>query len=194
MKRILAAAALIVSASLSPAIAAEQGSGVSPRLTTVPQPIAFDRGEGRVLLTMIGDWIAHNFDRPAPSVLPRVAFVPAGEMAALRFRLAGLSAHAGDQPVAVRTEHVAALYDRRNATIYLPEGWAASNPGEVSVLVHEMAHHLDELAAADDSHPADGEQFAYTVQDRWLWLFGEDLESAFGIDLFSMLMHSAWTY
>ena len=68
---------------------------------------------------------------------------------------------------------VVADYDDADRTIYLAEGWTGCTPAELSVLVHEMALPLQ--SAADM-------RFAGRAEEAWLRLFGQNLESAFGID------------
>ena len=55
-------------------------------------------------------------------------------------------------------------------------------PAELSVLVHEMVHHLQAASDMRFACPAEREVLAYRAQGAWLGLFGESLESAFGID------------
>ena len=38
-----------------------------------------------------------------------------------------------------------AIYDDATQTIYLPEGWQGVKPAKLSILVHEMVHHMQSL-------------------------------------------------
>ena len=51
----------------------------------------------------------------------------------------------------------------------------------VSVLVHELVHHLQEASGQRPACPAERERDAYALQERWLRRFGGSLERDFGI-------------
>ena len=63
-------------------------------------------------------------------------------------------------------------------------------PAEVSVLVHEMVHHLQTLARLKFACPQEREQIAFRAQQRWLGAFDTDLEREFELDPFSLLVNS----
>ena len=79
-----------------------------------------------------------------------------------------------------------AIYDDANRTIYLPLTWRGGTAAELSVLVHEMVHHLQNVGGIRYECPAAREELAYRAQDKWLGLFGQDLERAFEIDKFTL--------
>jgi len=79
-------------------------------------------------------------------------------------------------------------------TIYLPDEWTGSTPAELSVLVHEMVHHLQNLAGLKYECPQAREKLAYTAQERWLGLFGHDLAQDFELDGFSLLAKTKCFY
>jgi hypothetical protein len=81
-----------------------------------------------------------------------------------------------------------ALYDDAARTIYLAEGWTGDSERERSVLVHEMAHHLQNLAGRTFGCAAEREAEAYALQDRWLARSGSSLEAAFEIDALTLLV------
>ena len=66
--------------------------------------------------------------------------------------------------------------------IYVMQGWTGTTPAELSMLVHEMVHHLQSSADMRFACPGNVKVMAYSAQDAWLNLFGESLEGAFGID------------
>src|SRR5262245_34561878 len=68
-------------------------------------------------------------------------------------------------------------------TIYLPEGWTGDTPAELSVLVHEVVHHFQNVLRLKYECPQEREKLAYIAQDRWLALFGHSLESDFHMDV-----------
>ena len=87
-----------------------------------------------------------------------------------------------------------AVYDDQGRTIYLSEHWTGRTPAELSVLVHEMVHHLQSASGEVFACPAEREVMAYRAQDAWLGLFGDSLESAFGIDEATLLVSTVCTH
>ena len=68
-----------------------------------------------------------------------------------------------------------AVYDDETKTIYLPKKWAGTTPAEISILVHEMVHHLQGMAKTRYECPQAREQLAYAAQEMWLGLFGRSI-------------------
>jgi hypothetical protein len=73
----------------------------------------------------------------------------------------------------------------------LPEGWTGKTPAELSVLVHEMVHHLQNVSGQKFECPAAREKPAYLAQDKWLKQFDQTLEQDFEVDLFTIVVKSA---
>jgi hypothetical protein len=82
---------------------------------------------------------------------------------------------------------VVSLYDRKSSTIYLPVGWQGHSPAELSMLVHEMVHYLQDRAGKTFACPQQQEDEALTIQELWLVAHGTNLEKEFGIDPFTRL-------
>jgi hypothetical protein len=87
-----------------------------------------------------------------------------------------------------------ALYDDVSRTIFLPDGWTGRTQAELSVLVHEMVHHLQKEARLTYPCPAASEKLAYEAQQKWLGLFGLDLANEFEIDPFTLLATTACAF
>ena len=87
-----------------------------------------------------------------------------------------------------------AVYSDSARTIYLAENWTGGTPAELSVLVHEMVHHLQNLAGLKYECAQAREKLAYTAQERWLALFGHDLAQDFVLDGFSLLAKTKCFY
>ena len=145
-----------------------------------------------VLLTAIALWISANFDLPANVPLPNVRLVSAQEITFLRY---GAFTSAQQREVANQEEQTSgvsnrrqavAVYDDLNETIFLPENWKGDTPAELSVLVHEMVHHLQKENHLRYECQGAREELAYKVQEKWLSLFGRDLASEFQIDPFTL--------
>jgi len=149
------------------------------------------------LLTAIVLWLSTNFGLPPFHDHPRVEFVPAPQIAAIRSK--GLD---GKRPVQsgtvvgqpVQIAQVISVYDDSTKTIYLPDGWTSSQPADLSVLVHEMVHHLQNIAGLKFACPQEREQLAYRAQERWLGLFGHDLVHDFELDAFTLLVKTKCFY
>lgn len=150
----------------------------------------------QVLLTVLIAWLTANIDLPAAPELPRVEFVSAARMAEVRYsRLAANSpdrfaAEAGRSAQAEIGHDVHAIYDDLSRTIFLPNGWTAASPADVSVLVHELVHHLQNVGNLKYDCPQAREAPAYRAQSRWLEFFGKTLEEEFEIDAMTVLVRS----
>ena len=145
------------------------------------------------LLTAIVMWLSTNFDLPPAYDPPRVEFVHATKIAALRYE--GLLpdrrpeiAPINDQASPPAQREVVAVYHYATRTIYLPDGWTGRTPAELSVLVHEVVHHLQSLAGIKYECPQAREKLAYAAQEKWLGLFGRDLARDFEVDPFTLLV------
>ena len=83
---------------------------------------------------------------------------------------------------------VVSVYDTLQGVILLPDGWTGRTPAGLSVLVHEMVHHLQTVAELRYACPAEREKLAYEAQERWLEQFHTSLEREFGIDKLTLLV------
>jgi hypothetical protein len=148
------------------------------------------------LLTVIVTWLSISFGLPATYDHPQVEIVPALKMAAVRYsrlRAIGtdrLTAEAGRTAPPEVGMDVHAVYDDKSRTIYLHEGWSDKSPADVSVLVHELVHHLQNVAGSRYSCPQEREKAAYAAQARWLELFGRTLADAFELDPMTVLVRT----
>jgi hypothetical protein len=87
-------------------------------------------------------------------------------------------------------QDVNAIYDDHTRTIYLLEHWSSARPADVSVLVHEMVHHLQNLAGEEFMCPQEREKDAYKAQRTWLSLFNRTLEQEFNVDPMTVLVRT----
>jgi hypothetical protein len=145
------------------------------------------------LLTAIVVWLSANYDLPASFEHPRVEFASAKDMSS-RFYESTARQH---QPGLVLNQpeiDVVSLYNSETKTIYLLDGWKGKTPGELSMLVHEMVHHLQNVGQLKFACPQEREKLAYKAQDGWLGLFGRDLAQEFQIDPFSLLVKTNCFY
>ena len=147
------------------------------------------------LLDMLTSWLAANFGLPTAGERPRVELAPRIRLAALRYR--GLVSDrpgqvpSGDKAGPLGDLHaVHAVYNDERRTIYLPEDWEGETPAEVSVLLHELVHHLQNVTGLKFSCPQERERLAYDAQARWLAMFGRTLDAELGIDAFDALIRT----
>jgi hypothetical protein len=150
------------------------------------------------LLTAIVLWLSLNFELPAHYEHPRIEHVPASEITYMRYRaftperrreVAAALAQSGSKP-----RQAVAIYDDERRTIYLDETWAGQTPADLSVLVHEMVHHLQGTAQMKYACPAEREQLAYIAQEKWLSLFGKNLADEFELDGFTLKISTSCGY
>jgi hypothetical protein len=132
------------------------------------------------LLSVIAVWLSVSFGLPDVEDHPRIRTLPPQILSEIRY---------GPIELARRRE-VLAIYDERKQTILLSHGWMSHNPADVSILVHEMVHHLQSRAGLTYPCQAAREQLAYQAQARWLDLFGLTLEGEFSIDAMTLKVAS----
>ena len=147
-------------------------------------------------LDEIAKWLSANFELPYSSEPPRLERVSQLRLYQLRSK-----AFLPLQSQAIGGEHstpppqfqreVVAVYDDANRTVYLPESWTGTSIAEQSVLVHEMVHHLQNLAGLKFACAGEREKPAYLAQDQWLRSQGRELEKEFDVDLFTVVALSA---
>ena len=148
------------------------------------------------LLTTIVLWLAINFSLTASNEHPRVEFVPPAKMAEVRYsRLAAVrtdrfASEAGRSAPPEVGQDVYAIYDDLSRTVYLLEHWNITSPADVSVLVHEMVHHLQNVAGEKFLCPQEREKDAYKAQRAWLALFDRTIEQEFEIDPLTVLVRT----
>lgn len=139
------------------------------------------------LLTVITTWLSINYGLPDVQDHPQVRFVDPPQMYEVHI------SHLPDEEIArLRSTgevggDLIAVYDDRSRTIYLPADWSASSPADVSVLVHEMVHHLQRFDERTFACAQAREKPAYEAQADWLQLIGTSLEQEFELDPMSLL-------
>lgn len=154
----------------------------------------------QTLLAVIVTWLSINFGLPATDELPRVEFASPAQMAAVRdSRMTvpppGRTAAESGRPVPPETGgDVLAIYDDATRTIYLPRNWTGATPADSALLVHEMVHHLQNVAGTKFACAGEREKDAYRAQRAWLALFGRTPEQEFGLDPMTILLRTNCLY
>jgi hypothetical protein len=143
-----------------------------------------------VLATII-TWLAENFDLPATEQ-PRIELVAPAQITAFHYRgFTQPQIAAGDNRAMQHAgRDIVAVYDDVTHTIYLPQGWSGTTSAELSVLVHELVHHLQNGAQLKYECPQERERLAYAAQERWLRMYNRSLSSEFEIDPFTLLVRT----
>lgn len=131
------------------------------------------------LVVVLMMWATAVAGLPPTSDLPRIAFASRATLAAL---------HTGQ--ATTRSLDIEGVYHTPTRTIVLAADWDADDPVDVSVLVHEIVHHLQESAGERYACPQEREARAYAVQEQWLAIFGLDLQQAFEIDRMTLLLRT----
>lgn len=140
------------------------------------------------LIEALTRWIVANSDLP-PAPAPLIQRLPAtpGPEPALTTQERSRTASAGFRSGA----SLLSLYDESSRTIFLHKDWRGSDYGELSVLVHELTHHLQNVAGRVYACSNEREKLAYRLQEKWLNHFRRSLASEFNLDPFRMLLKSA---
>jgi hypothetical protein len=151
------------------------------------------------LMNEIISWLSSNFDLPAIYDYPHIEFASAARLALISYKgLLGRSVRdiSLEYPEAVATQpqDIVALYHDASKTIFLTDNWTGTTPVDISVLVHEMVHHLQNLGNLVHECPPAREKLAYRAQEAWLKKFGQDLKGAFEVDMLTILVRSVCTY
>lgn len=142
------------------------------------------------LLAVLLTWLSVTLGLPMTHAAPRVELASAAAMTEVRYRR--LAAYRAHQPAADLglPGRVHAIYDDAAHVIYLPEGWSASSSADVSMLVHELVHHVQNVNALRYTCAGEREKPAYQAQARWLELFGKTLADEFGLDPMTLLVRT----
>lgn len=150
-------------------------------------------GASPAALTEIARWLSDNYGLTTIAEHPRIEFVQSRMLAAMRYKnlLGPQEKNAETSALGTYQREVLAVYDDSKRTIFLPDTWMGKTPAEMSILVHEMVHHLQNVGQLKYECPAAREKPAYLAQDRWLTQHGLDLEQEFEIDKFTLVVNSA---
>lgn len=144
-----------------------------------------------MLLTLIATWLSANFSLPAIYVHPEIRFASHQEILAVRLlQQPHESSAIHATPVAPAPSGIEALYDDRSRTIYLNQYWTGLTPAEMSILVHEMVHHLQNMAGLRYECAEAREELGYNAQDKYLALHGLSLSNEFKVDLMTRLVRT----
>jgi hypothetical protein len=143
------------------------------------------------LLNAIGAWLSSEYDLPLIQHMPDIVLAPANYMIDLRYRQPAASGGTAQSPSELNGHsQLVAIYDDDTETIFLPADWSGSTAGELSMLVHEMVHHVQNLAGLSFACAEEREKMAFAAQEKWLSLFGSDLAHEFDLDSMTLLVRT----
>jgi hypothetical protein len=177
-------------ANLRPAVD-QNGGSLSPKQRL--DPIVAEN-----VLGMTEDWIASQFKLPQIHRHPRIELATPSAITALSDKKLlsdwSIVVTATDEQTASPQPTTISLYDDNSQTIYLPAGWIGRTNVELSILVHEMVHHVQNQLGLKYACAQEREQLAYMAQERWLGQEGRSLENDFDLDPFSLLVATTCKY
>jgi len=161
-----------------------------------PAPVKIRPIEVRATGTALSElarWLSENYDLPYAAEPPRLEKVAPLRLYQLRHRafLGSQSVGGTATPQPGYQREVVAVYDDKERTVYLPESWTGDTIAEQSILVHEMVHHLQNLAGMKFACAGEREKPAYLAQDKFLRQHGLSLENEFDVDMFTVVATSA---
>ncbi len=158
--------------------------------------------DGRITASQIETimaWLADRFDLPRSVEPPAIVFDSPERLAQMRYGsfVAGRSIPSGAETEGqtgpggqAGQGDVVALYNDSKRAIHLSQAWNGTSDASMSVLVHEMVHHLQNMAGLKYACTGEREKIAYQAQETWLKQSGKSLESEFGIDPLTLLVRS----
>jgi hypothetical protein len=149
----------------------------------------------RALLDALAAWVSAELDLPQIIDMPEVKLASPRELVLVRIGRAQhqtLASSAVDSGAATphHQHEIVALYEDATRTIYLQEGWSGATSAELSILVHEMTHHVQNLAGLRYECAEAREKLAYMAQAQWLALFGQTLAGEFSTDPMTLLVRT----
>ena len=154
-----------------------------------------DSASREALVDAIKTWLSIQFALAAIDRQPRIEFVPSSKIAVLRVNaLLPIQQSIKEDGTGFAQHDTVAIYHDTTQTIYLADDWTGSTPAELSILVHEMVHHFQNMLGLKYECPQAREALAYRAQEQWLGLFGHDLATDFDLDPFSLLVKTKCFY
>lgn len=133
-------------------------------------------------------WASPATGYPVPDTVPRVRFADRCDIEAFVYP---------DSTSDCDTDGsgVQAAYEHHSKTIYLQTGWSADSLFDVSALLHELIHHMQNEAGLTidtvECPPRDLEKPAYDAQIAWINATGEDAYEVIGMNgLFYVMITS----
>ena len=145
-----------------------------------------------MMFSWIVTWLSVTLSLPAVYEHPQIEFVSHEGILAVSLSEQPVDSamKSAYMPPGRSRRNIEAVYDDSSRTIYLDQNWTGLTPVEMSVLVHEMVHHLQNVAGLKYECAQAREEVAYIAQDKWLALFGRNLMKEFRLDPMTLLVRT----
>ncbi|MCP4382380.1 MAG: hypothetical protein GY798_13360 [Hyphomicrobiales bacterium] len=135
-----------------------------------------------LLLDAIVLWLSRNSDLPEVYAHPELRLVSDQTLTVMHLGHEGTGG----------AQRIEAVYDPGDRVMYLSDTWTNRTPAGLSMLVHEMVHHLQTFEQQKKyACPEEREEPAYAAQEKWLGLFGRSIEQDFEINPLTLKMLTA---
>ena len=109
------------------------------------------------ILTALMIWLGANTPLQVNHELPNVLFLPQATMEQMFY---------GDNQY--QPDQLHGLYDKNNDTIILPDDWDKTSGWDMSVLLHEMIHYLQDANEMKFACTQEMEKMAWPIQQFYL--------------------------
>ena len=127
-------------------------------------------------------WISGVTGLLVPAELPQVVYASDEQLCEV---------YTGKDCPADASTTIVALYHRVKHTMYLPDEFDVGHPYYISVLVHELTHHMQ--SCSDRQYPCVGaiEREAYAAGFKWLESMGLDALAVSKLDMLSLIHYTS---
>ena len=142
--------------------------------------------EFKVIMMVLMTWASAQLGVVVPDTLPEVVFAPPTEIACIA---KGIEAEDCPSEIDPTKMYARALYNTATRIMYLPNTFDSEKYADVSILVHELVHHVQTEYRLSYLCQGALERKAYDLQAKWLDDHGHDgwqvLETELDIDRFT---------
>ncbi|RYH10508.1 DUF6647 family protein [Tropicimonas sp. IMCC6043] len=135
--------------------------------------------------TDLWTWVTDKMEIDVEGKPPWICAVPEEILVSLRY---------GSDVSVPPAVGIEALYDSASRHVLVSDTWKGLDPASLSVLVHEFVHHAHAVTGRRFACAEHGEKEAYAVQAVWLKQWNLDLQTAIGIDDFTLLVLTTCSY
>ena len=132
------------------------------------------------VLAVLMLWISQSMGVVMPTEFPVLEYATSQEMTCL---MAGQDPEDCDIVLAVDEPRILALYNPASRVLTLEKGRDYTTPASISIIVHELTHHIQTVYRLSYSCLEKLEQVAYDMQIKWLEARGFDAYALLEKDL-----------
>lgn len=138
----------------------------------------------KALMLALMTWASAHTGLPVPEAIPHIKQF--GQCSIQKIAWPGLACDEEQGPIAI--------YDHRTMTVYLPRSWSSDSLFHVSILLHELVHHMQAEAGMEMTGGCSGSRIelpAYQAQIDWLAAAGVDPHETMGINAFYLRLRTS---